>query len=215
MHLSCAPVADIRVLVVEDNFYTRFGTVAFLREQPGFQVVGAAADGEHALALFEKLQPDVVLVDLRMPGMDGAQLTERLCQRRPDARILVLTSYQGDEDIFRALKAGSRGYLTKDSSGDELVSAICALHSGERFLPAPIAERIARRQTCQPLTGRERQVLEEVADGASNREVAEHLGISQRTVEGYMSSILSKFGARSRTEAISMATDRGLLFRPL
>jgi two-component system NarL family response regulator len=212
---TCALAATrIRVLIVEDNFYTRYGTVAFLREQAGIDVVGAAGNYERACQFLHELQPDVVLVDLRLPDLDGVQLAEWLIARRPDARILVLTNYQGDEDIFRALRAGARGYLTKDSSGDELLSAIRALHAGERFIPSAIAERIARRQGRQELTRREREVLVQVADGASNREVAETLGISERTVEVFMSSILSKFGARSRTEAVSMASHRGLLPAP-
>jgi DNA-binding NarL/FixJ family response regulator len=202
---------NIRVLVVEDNFYTRYGTVAFLGASPGIEVAGMAADGATALALFDRLQPDVVLVDLRLPVLDGVELTRRLCQRDPCARVLVLTSYRSDEDIFGALKAGARGYLTKDSSGEELVAAIVALHAGERFFPPAISERIAHGPVGQLLTRRERQVLERVADGASNQEVAEHLGICERTVEVYVSSILNKLGARSRTEAVSMALHHGLL----
>jgi two-component system NarL family response regulator len=199
------------VLVVEDNFYTRFGTVAFLRTQAGIEVVGEAGDGHQALALFQEKQPDVTVVDLRMPRMDGVQLAAALCAQAADARILVLTNYVGDEDIFQALKAGARGYLTKESSGEELLSAIRALHGGERFLPPSIVERISQRRGQQELTRRERQVLEQLADGASNREVAEQFGIGERTVGLYVSSILSKLGARSRTEAVAIASRRGLL----
>jgi two-component system NarL family response regulator len=214
MSTRASAAVRIRVLVVEDNFYTRYGTVAFLREQADIDVVGAAGNYGQACALAHNVQPDVVLVDLRLPDLDGVQLAEWLIARRPDARILVLTNYQGDEDIFRALRAGARGYLTKDSSGDELLSAIRALHAGDRFIPSAIAERITQRQGRQELTRREREVLLQVADGASNREVAANLGISERTVEVFMSSILSKFGARSRTEAVSIAAHRGLLPTP-
>jgi DNA-binding NarL/FixJ family response regulator len=209
--MSEAVATAIRVLVAEDNFYTRVGTVAFLGEQAGIVVVGEATDGESALAKFEQLRPDVLVADLRMPNMNGVELTTRVCARFPDARILVLTHHQGDEDIFQALKAGARGYLTKDSPGAELVAAIQAVSAGEKFLPPEIVEQIQSRQGIQPLTQREREVLELVADGASNREVADRLGIAERTVGLYVSSILSKLGARSRTEAASIAVRRGLL----
>jgi two-component system, NarL family, response regulator len=203
--------ASIRVLVAEDNFYTRVGTVSFLAEQPGIEVVGEATDGEDALALFERLCPDVLVADLRMPRLNGVELTAKVCARFPEARILVLTHHQGDEDIFQALKAGARGYLTKESPGEQLVAAIFALHAGDKFLPPEIRDQIRSREGVQPLTQREREVLELVADGASNREVADRLGISERTVGLYVSSILSTLGARSRTEAASIAVRRGLL----
>jgi DNA-binding NarL/FixJ family response regulator len=202
---------DIRVLVVEDNFYTRHGTVAFLREQPGIVVAGEAADGERALALFERMRPDVVVVDLRMPDMDGVELTRALRARAPEARIVVLTHYQGDEDISQALKAGASGYLTKESSGEELLAAIRALHAGQAYLPPEIKDRMKSRTGQQELTRRERQLLEHIADGASNREAAEALGITERTAGLYVSRILSKLGARSRTEAVSIGARRGLL----
>jgi two-component system NarL family response regulator len=199
------------VLVVEDNFYTRLGTVAFLERQVDIEVVGQVADGRAALAAFAELRPDVVVVDLRMPGMDGVQVVAALIARDSDARMLVLTHYVGEEDVFQALKAGARGYLTKESSGDELLAALRAVHAGERFLPSEILACISNRENLPELTRREQQVLIEIADGASNRETAAALGISERTVGVYVSSILSKLGARSRTEAISLAARRGLL----
>jgi DNA-binding NarL/FixJ family response regulator len=202
---------QIRVLVVEDNFYTRVGTVAFLRGQAGIEVVGEAPDAERALALLDELRPHVLIVDLRMPGMCGVQLTAAVQRRAPSVHILVLTHHQGDEDIFQALKAGARGYLTKESSGEQLVAAIRTINAGNQFLPPEIADQIRNRRGQQPLTQRERQVLEQIADGAGNREVAHALGISERTVGLYVSSILSKLGARSRTEAASIGARRGLL----
>ena len=203
--------APIRVLVVEDNFYTRLGTMAFLREQPELVVAGEAGDGERALEIFEASRPDVVIVDLRMPRMDGIELTRRLHLRAPELPILVLTHYQGDEDIAQALKAGARGYLSKESPGEELLAAIRAVTAGQAYLPPEIVEQMSSRRGQQELTRRERQLLEYVADGASNREAAEALGITERTAGLYVSRILSKLGARSRTEAAAIATRRGLL----
>jgi DNA-binding NarL/FixJ family response regulator len=211
---ATAPAALIRVLVVEDNLYTRTGAVALLRAQPSIEVVGEAADGQSALRLFDRVRPDVTIVDLRMPGMDGAQLTRTLCARDAEARVLVLTSYQGDEDIFQALKAGARGYLTKEAPGEELLAGIRALHAGERFLPPAIVERLTNRMFAPELSRRERQVLEELAKGASNRQVAEALGLSEPTVRTYVSSVLGKLGARTRLQAVSLAMARGLLPPP-
>jgi two-component system NarL family response regulator len=205
------PPGKIRVLVVEDNFYTRLGAMAFLRGQPDIEVVGEAPDGQEGLRLHEALRPDVTLVDLRMPRMDGEQLIAALAGRTPPARVLVLTHYQGDENIFRALEAGAQGYLTKEASGEELVAGIRAVHAGERFLPPEIVARLADREGQRALTRREVAVLELIADGASNREVARALVISARTVEVYVASILSKLEATSRTEAVAIATRRGIL----
>jgi DNA-binding NarL/FixJ family response regulator len=201
----------IRVLVAEDNFFTRLGTVALLREQPDMDVVGAVPDGRRALALFEELHPDVLVLDLRMPEVDGVSVAASLHGRDPAANVLVLTSYCGDEDIFQALTAGARGYLTKESSGEDLLMAIRTLHAGRRFVPPAIAALMSSRRNMPQLTPRERQVLEAVADGASNREVGETLRITERTAGLFVSSILNKLGARSRTEAVSIALRRGLL----
>jgi DNA-binding NarL/FixJ family response regulator len=209
---STGPAADeIRVLIVEDNFYTRLGAVAFLRRQPGVRVVGQACGGEQALALLGKTRPDVVLVDLRMPGMDGVRLASLLSAGFPRVGILILTHYDGEDDISRALKAGAHGYLTKEASGEELLAAIRAVHGERHFLPPDIARRMSARPLELELTRREHQVLEQVAQGASNREIAHSLGISLRTTEVYVSSILAKLGARSRTEAVAISVRRGLL----
>jgi DNA-binding NarL/FixJ family response regulator len=205
---------SIRVLVVEDNFYTRLGTVTVLRGRPEVEVVGEAVDGEGALALFGQLRPDVVFLDLRLPGIDGVRVAAALRAQSPDARVLVLTHYQGEEDIIQALRAGALGYLTKKASGDDLLAAIRAVHGGRRFVPPELLRSAAGREVRDELTRRERQVLELVAQGAPNREIAGALGISHRTVELYVSSILAKFGAGSRTEAVAMALRSGLIHGP-
>jgi DNA-binding NarL/FixJ family response regulator len=204
-------MTPIRVLIVEDNFYTRFGTQAFLRAQPGIEVAGEAANGQQALALFDQLRPDVVVVDLRMPEMDGVLLTASLCRRSPDVRVLVLTHYQGDEDIAAALRAGARGYLTKEAPGSELVRAVHTLHAGARYLPPEIVSRLTSRDTFPSVTRRERQVLQQIAEGASNRDISRALTLSERTVGVYVSRILSKLDAQSRTEAVAIAFRRGIV----
>ncbi len=201
----------IRVLLAETNFYTRLGTLVFLSSQPGIAVVGEAPDGRRALALFDALAPDVTVLDVNLRLLDGVQVTAAIGNRNPDAAVLVLSSHPGEEEIARALKAGARGYLSKHGSGDELLLAIQAVHGGARYLPPEIRERMSGYAELPALTPRERQVLEQVADGASNRDTAAALGISQRTVGLYVSSILDKLGAQSRTEAVSIATHRGII----
>jgi two-component system NarL family response regulator len=204
-------MSSIRVIVAEDNFYTRTGTVAFLESQPGIVMVGHAVDGRRALALFEAARPDVVVLDRRMPELDGLAVARALKDR---TRIVMLTQYSGDEDIHQALSAGAHAYLSKESSGEELVAAIRAVHAGQSFLPSEIQRRLRERCEETVLTNRERQVLAAVADGASNREVGQQLQISDRTVAVYVSSILTKLGAASRTEAVSIGIRRGLLRGP-
>ena len=184
----------IRVLVVDDNFYIRLGTVTVLRGHPEIDVVADADDAERARALFQQVHPDVVVIGTRLPS-ESVQLATTLCARSPDARILMFTHHCGDEHIFRALEAGARGYLSKGSTGDDLLAAIRTVYAGRRFLPEALASRLAQRCGLQRLTPRECQVLEQIAEGASNRETAHKLGISERTVGLYVSNILSKLGA--------------------
>jgi two-component system, NarL family, response regulator len=200
----------IRVLVVDDDFYTRLGTMVFLQAQPGMEVVGQAPDSVQALELFARLQPDITITDVRTPDM-GVRLIVSLRALKPDARILVLTHRQGDEDISQALRAGARGYVTKSAPSEELLTAIRAVHRGQKFLPTDVLATVTNRLGLPELTPREREVLAQIADGASNRDAAAALGISERTVGIHVSNILGKLGAVSRTEAVSIATRRGIL----
>jgi DNA-binding NarL/FixJ family response regulator len=209
--VKSAPLSEsrtIRVLVVEDDFYSRLGTVAFLAGQHGIEVVGEAADGERALTLFERLRPDVVVLNPQVERREGPRLAAALARRSPAARVLVLTRDQGDGELARALEAGVRGYVSKTSPGEQLVAGIRAVHAGESFLPVQASARGARPPH---LTPREREVLLAVADGASNREAARAMGIAERTVAVFVSSILTKLGAASRTEAVALARRLGLL----
>jgi two-component system, NarL family, response regulator len=201
----------IRILIAEDNVFMRMGTAMLLRTQPDFEVVGEAEDGVQAIADYRQHRPDVLVVDMKMPGLDGVSVTQTICQEFPGARILVLTHYDGDEDIYKALKAGARGYLTKDIPGEELLKAIRALHSGDRFLPPEVADRLAERLTQSSLSGREQQVLERIFAGESNKEIAAGLGLAEKTASMHVSRLLAKLDAKSRTEAVSIGLQRGLL----
>lgn len=200
-----------RVLVADDNRLTRLGIVTVLELHDDLEVVGQASDGAQAVTMWRECRPDVLVVDLKMPHLDGVQVTAQLCKDDPNARILVLTHYDGDENIFQALRAGARGYLTKDIEGNELVEAIRALAAGGRFIPPEIASRVAERAARPELTPREQQVLERMAVGLTNKEIAQELDISDRTIGVYVGNILSKLEAKTRTEAVTVARKRGLL----
>jgi NarL family two-component system response regulator LiaR len=208
----------IRVLVVDDHAIVRKGICALLATEPGIEVVGEARDGADAIAATQKLQPDVILMDLVMPGVDGLEATRRLGSCQPQARILVLTSFAGDDKIFPAIKAGALGYLLKDSGPDELVHAIRQVHRGESSLHPAIARRLLRELSAPAdkgpdahcLTEREVEVLQLVAQGQSNREVADLLTISEATVRTHVSNILSKLNLCSRTQAALYALREGL-----
>lgn len=201
----------IRILLAEDNELFRLGTASLIGTQADMEIVGEAHDGPSAIAAYERTKPDVAIVDLRMPHLDGVQVTAALVAQQPPARVLVLTHYQGDEDIAKALRAGALGYLSKDTPGEEVLRAIRIVAGGRRHVPESIAERLAESLTHEPLTAREQQVLACLGDGMSNREVATTLGIAERSATTYVSQLLAKLGAKSRTEAVAIALRRGLL----
>lgn len=206
----------IRIVVADDHPVVRDGLVAVLSTQPDFSVVGEAADGPAALAEVAALQPDVLLLDLEMPGLDGVAVLQQLNQTNATVRVLVFTAFDTDERILGAIQAGAQGYLLKGAPRDELFRAIRILHVGGSTLQPIIASRLMRRvQTppaeASPLTEREIEVLRLIAQGLPNKSIADRLGISGRTVKFHVSSLLAKLHANNRTEAVTLARGRGLL----
>ena len=182
-----------------------------LRSQSGLEVVGEAANGEEAIEAYARLRPDIVLMDLRMPVMDGLTATRAILADDPNARIIVLTTYDGDEDIHRALAAGARGYLLKDMMRTDLLGVIRAVHRGQRGIPAPVAARLAQHTPHIGLTPRELEVLRLVADGLSNAQIAERIGRTEGTVKVHLKNILQKLDVKDRTEAVTTALRRGFI----
>jgi NarL family two-component system response regulator LiaR len=205
-------------LIVDDHAIVRKGIRALFRSLPEIDVIGEAEDGWQAIAEVERLQPDVVLMDLLMPELDGIEATRRITAERPDVRILVLTSFAGEDKVFPAIKAGALGYHLKDSSPEELVQAIHQVHRGESSLHPVIARKVLqelsrpseRPPTPDPLTPREVEVLQLVAQGRSNQEIADLLVISETTVRTHVSNILNKLHLASRTQAALYALREGL-----
>ncbi len=209
----------IAILVVDDHPIVRDGLEAILSTQPDFQISGAAASGEEALTLFEKQRPDVVLLDLEMPGMDGVEVIRQLRKRSPGVRIVVFTAFDTDERILSALQAGAKGYLLKGAPRSELFEAIRVVHQGGSLLQPVVASRLLN-QIAEPdsdtfpleeLTPREKDALMLLAQGKQNKEIAAELHITERTVKFHISSILAKLGAGNRTEAVRIAVQQGLV----
>ena len=198
-------------MVVEDHHVVRQGLVALLGVMEGIEVVAEAADGVEAIAHYRKHKPDVTLVDLRLPRLSGVEVIERVRMEESQARFIVLTTYDGDEDIYRALQAGARAYLLKGMTTEELVAAIRAVHAGRSHIPAAIAQKLAERMGVEELTPRESDVLEQIAHGHSNKEIAVELAISEATVKTHINSLLGKLGVSDRTQAVTMALQRGIV----
>lgn len=204
-------MTQIRILVVEDHHIVRQGLVALLKTVPDMTVVADASDGQEAVTLFRQHQPDVTLMDLRLPNLSGVEAVKEIRAEFPAARIIVLTTFDGDEDIYRALQAGARGYLLKGMFGEELIDAIRAVHSGKSRIPPLIAERLAGRVSGAELTNRELDVLRLIVSGRSNKEIGGELTITEATVKTHINSILSKLGVTDRTQAATTALQRGLV----
>jgi two-component system, NarL family, response regulator LiaR len=209
---------NVRVLIVDDHTILRKGIRALLTETPGFEVVGEAGNGQDAVSLAQELRPDVILMDLLMPGMDGIEATRQITNSDRDARILVLTSFAADNNVFPAVKAGALGYLLKDSTPEELVRAIRQVHRGEPSLDPAIARKllqeiarpVERRPAPEALTAREMQVLGLIARGLSNQDIAGRIMASEPTVRTHVSRILAKLHLASRTQAALYAVREGL-----
>ncbi len=192
----------------------RQGLVALIKTMPDMAVVAEAADGRQAVELFQRHKPDVTLMDLRLPGLSGVEAITEIRRDFPNARIIVLTTFDGDENIFRALQAGARGYLLKDMFGDELMEAIRTVHAGKMRIPAPVAERLAERMGGPSLTNRELEVLKLIVSGKSNKEIGGELYISEATVKTHINNLLSKLGVSDRTQAATTALQRGIVQLP-
>src|ERR1041385_666501 len=201
----------IRVLCADDHPLVRKGIASILANEADVLLVGEAGSGQEALELFRKLQPDVVLMDLRMPEMNGIEATRAIRAEAPETKIIALTSYDGDQDIYRAIEAGVRGYILKEMVHTEVLRAIRTVHAGKRLMPAEVAERLSEYFPQMALTPREVEVLECVAQGLANKEIADRLGTASGTIKMHIQNILGKLGAADRTHAVTIALQRGIL----
>ena len=201
----------IRVLCVDDHPVVRDGIAAIINLQPDMMLAGAAGTGGVALERFSQLRPDVALVDLRLPDMSGFDLIKKIIDKSPNARIIVLSSHEGDVDIQRALEAGAQGYVVKGIVRDELLEIIRSVHAGKRRLPAAVAQKLAEHIADEPISPRELEVLSLMAAGKRNKEIASELSIAEDTVKMHVRNILSKLQVNDRTEAVTVALRRGII----
>ncbi|WP_158941574.1 response regulator transcription factor [Granulicella sp. S190] len=201
----------IRILIVDDHHVVRQGLVALLNIMPGIEVVGEASDGLQAVELYRNLRPDVTLMDLQLPNLGGVDSILKIRTDDPSARFIVLTTFDGDEDIFRSLQAGAKAYLLKGMTVEELISTIQAVHSGKTLISPAIAEKLAERMSTQALTNRELRVLERIVAGRANKDIAFDLHITEATVKSHINSLLGKLGVSDRTHAATVALQRGIV----
>jgi DNA-binding NarL/FixJ family response regulator len=201
----------IRVLVVDDHPIMRVGIAAIIQATPDMTTVAQAGSGEEAVELYEKYLPDITLMDLRLPGMSGVEAIRTVMARHRNAKFVVLTTYEGDEDIHQALEAGARSYIIKGMPHDALVNALRRVHVGGRFLPPPVSRALSSRLPNSDLSTREREVLDLIVQGKSNKEIATDLGITESTVKCHVSVILMRLNVTDRTQAVVTALQRGLV----
>jgi len=205
------PSSPIRLLIADDHMALRIGLRTIAESSQNIVVAGEAVDGEDAIRQFDDLLPDVMILDLRMPRLDGLLVVERVLSKHPEASILVMTLYDHEEDIFRSIKAGARGYILKSASREEILKAIESVAAGERFMPQYVALKLASHMSTPTLTAREKDVLELMRLGITNREIGQQLGLTEGTVKSHVREIMAKLNAISRTEAVNLALQRGLL----
>jgi len=201
----------IRILIADDHYIVRIGLIALVNTEPDMEVVAEAGDGAQALELFAKHKPDLALLDLRMPVKSGVEAAIEIRRQFSGACILMLTAFDGDEDIHKALQAGAQGYVLKSSPGEKLLPALRAVAAGQRWIPNEVANRLASRNPFESLTPREVQVLNHLAKGLANKEIADVLNISEHTAKDYLKSILAKLRVADRTEAVTAALQRGII----
>jgi DNA-binding NarL/FixJ family response regulator len=201
----------IKVMVVDDHPLMRVGVSSIVNARPNMIVVAQTGSGEEAVELFAQHKPDITLMDLRLPGMSGVDAIQSIRSRWPSAKFVVLTTYEGDEDIHRALEAGARGYIIKGMPYQTLIDALIRVHTGGRFLPAPVTKALESRTPNSDLSSREREVLLHMVDGKTNREIANLLGITEATVKCHVSTILMRLNVNDRTQAVVTALQRGLV----
>jgi len=201
----------IRILIADDHYVVRMGLAAVVNSEADMEVVAEAADGAQAVELFAQCRPDLALLDSRMPVKDGIQATLEIRSRFPQASILMLTAFDGDADIRRALEAGVHGYVLKNSTGEQLIPALRAVAAGERWVPQEIASQLASHQSFEQLTPREVEVLHEIAKGLANKQIADALNITEYTVKDHLKNILAKLRVADRTEAVAVALRRGII----
>ena len=204
-------MSKIRVLIADDHPVVRDGLASMIGKWTDTEVIAEARDGQEAVEQWMQHRPDVSLLDLRMPVLDGVGAIERIRQIEPAARIILLTTFDGEEDIYRAIRAGAKAYLLKDSPRDDILNCIRKVHAGETFVPLPLAAKLAERVSGVELTQREVTVLRALASGQSNKAIARALFISETTVKAHVKSIFAKLNVLSRTEAIAVAARRGLV----
>ena len=201
----------IRIIVIDDQAVVRQGFVSLINTVADMEVIAEGTNGQQAIELYRQHKPDVMLIDLRMPVLSGVEAISAIRRESPGARMIVLTTYDGDEDIYRSLQAGAQGYLLKDVFFEELEEAIRKVHAGSRRIPAAVAERLAERMSGSELTTRELEVLQQIVAGKSNKEIGTHLNISEATVKSHINNILSKLGVTDRTQAATTALQRGIV----
>ena len=203
--------APIRILIADDHPVVQAGLTSMLNSNDGIEVVGSASSGTEALKILEQRRPDILLLDLRMPGMNGIETLTAMQKMNTTARAIVLTSFETDENIYRAVRAGAQGYLLKDAPQEQMLEAIVSVHAGKRFIPREIAARLADRMLRSNLTARELEILGMLAKGLTNKQIGSALSISENTVRNHLKCVMSKLEVSDRTEAVAVAIQQGII----